>query len=351
MHRGELIAIYGPAEEGRALKLLVGSDARRPRPRRPRARGRAPWPSAPSTACTPDTAPSSARAVGGGERARPHDARSSRSTVTRSPCVDASHQPRLLTPAGREDPPDRRAGSRRARDPALRRGARGAHAAGVLPRRARAAPCRRGSSSSARTSPSAPAAPATPPGCAPAAKRTASRPSRFRSSPSTARPISSTRIRRLLHEGELEEVREILGRPPSATGRVVPGDQRGRTLGVPTANVDVEAGTIFPGRGVYAARVHVGERWYRGAVNIGHNPTFRSRERGDGARHGRGLPAGVQRRHLPLRHPRGLPRTASATSGASPVWTSSSSRCAATSPSPRPRRPSLRRGGTGAGTG
>ncbi len=90
--------------------------------------------------------------------------------------------------------------------------------------------------------------------------------------------ISSTRIRLLLHEGELEEVREILGRPPSATGRVVPGDQRGRTLGVPTANIDVEAGTIFPGRGVYAARVHVGERWYRGAVNIGHNPTFRSRE-------------------------------------------------------------------------
>lgn len=90
--------------------------------------------------------------------------------------------------------------------------------------------------------------------------------------------ISSTRIRLLLHEGELEEVREILGRPPSATGRVVAGDQRGRTLGVPTANIDVEAGTIFPGRGVYAARVHVQDRWFRGAVNIGHNPTFRSRE-------------------------------------------------------------------------
>ena len=47
---------------------------------------------------------------------------------------------------------------------------------------------------------------------------------------------------------------------------------------MPTANIDVEAGTIFPGRGVYAARVHVRDRWYRGAVNIGHNPTFRSRE-------------------------------------------------------------------------
>jgi riboflavin kinase/FMN adenylyltransferase len=92
------------------------------------------------------------------------------------------------------------------------------------------------------------------------------------------RAISSTRIRRLLHDGRLEEVREILGRPPSAVGRVVPGVRRGRTLGVPTANVDVEAGTIFPGRGVYAARVRVAERWFRAAVNIGHNPTFHRRD-------------------------------------------------------------------------
>jgi riboflavin kinase / FMN adenylyltransferase len=91
-------------------------------------------------------------------------------------------------------------------------------------------------------------------------------------------PISSTRIRRLLRDGELEEVREILGRPPSASGVVVHGDERGRTLGVPTANVDVEAGTIFPGRGVYAARAQVDGTWYRTAVNIGHNPTFQSRE-------------------------------------------------------------------------
>lgn len=92
------------------------------------------------------------------------------------------------------------------------------------------------------------------------------------------RAISSTRIRRLLHDGRLEDVREILGRPPSATGRVVRGLRRGRVLGVPTANIDVEAETIFPGRGVYAARVCVAGRWYRAAVNIGHNPTFRSRD-------------------------------------------------------------------------
>jgi riboflavin kinase / FMN adenylyltransferase len=88
------------------------------------------------------------------------------------------------------------------------------------------------------------------------------------------RPISSTRIRRLLAQGRLEEVRTILGRPPSTHGKVVGGWQRGRTLGVPTANLDVEAGTIFPGRGVFAGRALVEGRWYRTAVNVGHNPTF-----------------------------------------------------------------------------
>ena len=63
------------------------------------------------------------------------------------------------------------------------------------------------------------AAPATRRSCAPAAPRTATTSRSASSSPSTASPISSTRIRRLLHDGELEEVREILGRPPSAAGR------------------------------------------------------------------------------------------------------------------------------------
>jgi riboflavin kinase / FMN adenylyltransferase len=88
------------------------------------------------------------------------------------------------------------------------------------------------------------------------------------------RPISSTRIRRLLQDGRLEEAREILGRPPRTVGRVVRGFERGRHLGFPTANVEAQTGTMFPGRGVYAARARVGDRWYRAAVNVGHNPTF-----------------------------------------------------------------------------
>lgn len=89
-----------------------------------------------------------------------------------------------------------------------------------------------------------------------------------------AEAISSTRIRGLLASGRLEEVRAILGRPPGTHGKVVGGWQRGRTLGVPTANLDVEVGTIFPGRGVYAGRALVDGIWYRTAVNVGHNPTF-----------------------------------------------------------------------------
>jgi riboflavin kinase / FMN adenylyltransferase len=91
---------------------------------------------------------------------------------------------------------------------------------------------------------------------------------------SSGRPISSTRIRRLLHDGRLEEAREILGRPPRTVGRVVRGFQRGRHLGFPTANIEAETGTMFPGRGVYAARARVRGVWYRAAVNVGHNPTF-----------------------------------------------------------------------------
>lgn len=88
------------------------------------------------------------------------------------------------------------------------------------------------------------------------------------------RPISSTRIRSLLESGELAEARAILGRPPRAKGKVVRGFQRGAKLGFPTANIEAETGTMFPGRGVYAARALVGDRWHRAAVNVGHNPTF-----------------------------------------------------------------------------
>ncbi|MDO8737246.1 MAG: bifunctional riboflavin kinase/FAD synthetase [Thermoleophilia bacterium] len=87
-------------------------------------------------------------------------------------------------------------------------------------------------------------------------------------------PISSTRIRNLLIDGNVAEVREILSRPPSTHGKVVHGDKRGRTLGVRTANIDTHVDCIFPGRGVYLADLFIGKDPYACLVNVGQNPTF-----------------------------------------------------------------------------
>ena len=87
-------------------------------------------------------------------------------------------------------------------------------------------------------------------------------------------PISSTRIRNLLIEGKLSEVREILSRPPSTHGKVVHGDKRGRTLGVRTANIEARVECIFPGKGVYLADLFIGIEPYACLVNVGQNPTF-----------------------------------------------------------------------------
>jgi riboflavin kinase/FMN adenylyltransferase len=86
--------------------------------------------------------------------------------------------------------------------------------------------------------------------------------------------ISSTRARSLLGAGHIDEARRILGRPPSVVGSVVHGEGRGRTLGVPTANLSLAPETVRPGSGVYVARALVEGAWYRAAVSVGQNPTF-----------------------------------------------------------------------------
>ena len=60
---------------------------------------------------------------------------------------------------------------------------------------------------------------------------------------------------------------------------MVKGDQRGRTLGFPTANLAIAERRLIPADGIYAARVKIGERWYGSAVNIGIRPMFDSGER------------------------------------------------------------------------
>ena len=86
---------------------------------------------------------------------------------------------------------------------------------------------------------------------------------------------SSTKIRELLLEGNVEGAAILLGRPHEIAGEVVTGAGRGRTIGVPTANLRTE-GELLPATGVYSAiatRLADGSTW-RAAVNIGNNPTF-----------------------------------------------------------------------------
>jgi riboflavin kinase/FMN adenylyltransferase len=87
--------------------------------------------------------------------------------------------------------------------------------------------------------------------------------------------VSSSRIRQLVHAGEMENAAALLGRPPEVEGIVVRGDGRGRELGFPTANLDVPEGLLVPPDGVYAGWT----RDRRAAVSIGTNPHFDGVER------------------------------------------------------------------------
>lgn len=90
-------------------------------------------------------------------------------------------------------------------------------------------------------------------------------------------PIRSSRIRSLLAEGRLEAVNAMLGHAFVLSGRVVQGDQRGRKLGFPTANLEVPAWRLIPGMGIYAVRARVGDRQWGAMLNIGTRPTFDGR--------------------------------------------------------------------------
>jgi riboflavin kinase/FMN adenylyltransferase len=88
-------------------------------------------------------------------------------------------------------------------------------------------------------------------------------------------PVSSTAIRRALAGGDIGRANEMLGTLYEARGKVVTGDQRGRLLGFPTANVEVRNSLCLPADGVYAG-------WYERpdgnvhpcAINLGRRPTF-----------------------------------------------------------------------------
>jgi riboflavin kinase / FMN adenylyltransferase len=87
--------------------------------------------------------------------------------------------------------------------------------------------------------------------------------------------VSSSRTRELLTEGRMREAAELLGRPHELEGTVVSGDQRGGTLGFPTANLAVDPHVLVPAYGIYAGAALDG----RAAISIGVNPHYAGSER------------------------------------------------------------------------
>ncbi len=86
--------------------------------------------------------------------------------------------------------------------------------------------------------------------------------------------ISSTEIRKLVSIGNVEEAAQLMGHPYSLQGLVMHGDQRGRRIGFPTANLAYAREKVIPAGGIYACWAYVRNEKHRAAVNIGTNPTF-----------------------------------------------------------------------------
>ena len=91
----------------------------------------------------------------------------------------------------------------------------------------------------------------------------------------TLEGVSSTNVRSLLREGDVIGAAKLLGRPPEVEGTVVLGDQRGGTLGYPTANLSVPADLLVPAYGIYAGSA----LGHRAATSIGVNPHYGGDER------------------------------------------------------------------------
>ena len=86
--------------------------------------------------------------------------------------------------------------------------------------------------------------------------------------------VSSSRIRAALAVGDLELVKLLLGRPYFVSGQVVPGDGRGKTIGIPTANLSLWMERALPKSGVYVSQANVNGQLYGAVTNIGIRPTF-----------------------------------------------------------------------------
>ena len=87
--------------------------------------------------------------------------------------------------------------------------------------------------------------------------------------------ISSTKIRNALNEGEVKTAEDLMGHAYSLSGYVIKGNQNGRIMGFPTANIQLPVPyKLIPKSGVYAVKVKVKDQLYNGMLNIGYRPTF-----------------------------------------------------------------------------
>lgn len=85
--------------------------------------------------------------------------------------------------------------------------------------------------------------------------------------------ISSTYIRKLLQEGNVEQAAHFLGHFHMVSGQVISGRRLGRTLGIPTANIAPQEGLVQLKHGVYACKVHIEDGYYMAVTNVGKRPT------------------------------------------------------------------------------
>ncbi len=90
--------------------------------------------------------------------------------------------------------------------------------------------------------------------------------------------VSSSQVRALIREGAVDKAELMLGRPYTVLGTVVPGDGRGRTIGIPTANLSVWEEKLLPRSGVYVCRAWLGGEAHGAVTNIGVRPTFDQQE-------------------------------------------------------------------------
>lgn len=92
--------------------------------------------------------------------------------------------------------------------------------------------------------------------------------------------VSSTKIRKALEAGDVETARDFLGQPYRLTGRVIAGDRIGRTLGFPTANIEIDTKyKLIPAHGIYAVTVDHEHQRYGGMLYIGVRPTLQGTRR------------------------------------------------------------------------